>query len=241
MLNPDDVKQRPSPNFGSRKDGKGVDMLVIHYTGMQSAEAALERLCDTEAQVSAHWLIEEDGTLWSLVAEEMRAWHAGHSFWRGETDINSRSVGIELVNPGHEFGYRPFPEAQVQRLIGLCSGIVKTYAIPPDHVLGHSDVAPDRKVDPGELFPWRRLAEAGIGLLPEDRSPGRAQVRKSADEPDQARAKQLLAEIGYATENLSASIGAFQRRYRQDRVDDVLDHQTMGLIEALHSRLRPLA
>ena len=144
-----------------------IDMLVLHYTGMRSAAEALRRLTSPEAAVSAHYLIDEDGAVWRLVPEERRAWHAGVSYWRGRRDINSASIGIELVNPGHEFGYRAFPEAQVAALEVLCRDVLSRYQIPPRHVLGHSDVAPARKDDPGELFPWRRLARAGIGLWPE--------------------------------------------------------------------------
>lgn len=134
---------------------------------MQSAEAALERLCAPTSEVSAHYVIDETGELYSLVPESKRAWHAGVSYWGGETDINSASIGIELVNPGHEFGYRVFPQAQITSLIALCRGLMKRYAIPPARVLGHSDVAPGRKIDPGELFPWQVLAEQGVGLWPE--------------------------------------------------------------------------
>src|SRR5262249_42163258 len=145
-----------------------IDMLVLHYTGMQSAAAAIDRLCDPAAKVSAHYLIEEDGTAWRLVDETRRAFHAGVSFWQGTTDVNSASIGIELVNPGHEWGYRPFPDAQMQTLETLAQEILRRHAIPPDRVVGHSDVAPARKQDPGELFDWRRLADAGIGLWPEE-------------------------------------------------------------------------
>lgn len=157
----------PSPNHGPRRAGAAIDMLVLHYTGMRTAEEALERLCDPAAEVSAHYVIDEDGTLYRLVREDRRAWHAGRSFWRGERDINSRSIGIELVNPGHAFGYRPFPEAQMATLESLAAELVAHYHIPPLHVLGHSDVAPARKEDPGELFDWARLARAGIGAWPE--------------------------------------------------------------------------
>src|SRR5579875_2962519 len=135
---------RPSPNHGPRLGESGVDMLILHYTGMRTAAEALDRLCSAEAQVSAHYLIEEDGTIWRLVPEERRAWHAGLSFWAGRRDINSASIGIELVNPGHEFGYRPFPEPQMAALEALARGILARHTIPPRHVLGHSDVAPLR-------------------------------------------------------------------------------------------------
>ncbi|HMH65671.1 MAG TPA: N-acetylmuramoyl-L-alanine amidase, partial [Rhizomicrobium sp.] len=157
---------RPSPNHDARPDGAVIDMLVLHYTGMTSAEAALERLCDPAAKVSSHYTIDEDGTVYAHVPEARRAWHAGLSFWAGETDVNARSIGIELVNPGHEFGYRAFPESQIASLITLCHGILLRHPIPSWRVLGHSDVAPARKEDPGELFPWEQLAKAGIGLWP---------------------------------------------------------------------------
>lgn len=155
-----------SLNHGPRPDGKTPSMIVLHYTGMQTAEVALERLCDPASEVSAHYLIEESGMLHNLVPEDRRAWHAGLSYWAGERDINGVSIGIELVNPGHEFGYRPFPEAQITSLIRVCQGLMKRYEIPPSRVLGHSDVAPGRKTDPGELFPWELLAQHGVGVWP---------------------------------------------------------------------------
>jgi len=156
---------RPSPNHDERGD-VAIDMLVLHYTGMASGAAALDRLCDPAAKVSAHYTIDEDGTVYAMVPEARRAWHAGVSWWGGDTNINTRSIGIELVNPGHEFGYRAFPDAQVAALTTLCHGILMRHPIPSARVLGHSDVAPARKDDPGELFPWERLAKLGIGLWP---------------------------------------------------------------------------
>jgi N-acetylmuramoyl-L-alanine amidase len=164
-----EIAEFPSPSFDARPEGQGIDILLLHYTGMKSAQAAIGRLCDPQAKVSAHYLIHEDGSVLRLVAEEKRAWHAGQSRWQGADDINGRSIGIELVNPGHEFGYRPFARAQMAALIDLASGIVRRHAIAPARVLGHSDVAPLRKQDPGELFDWRALAEAGVGLWPEAR------------------------------------------------------------------------
>lgn len=157
---------RPSPNRGPRPPDATVDMVVIHYTGMPTAEAALERMCDPKAKASAHYMIGEDGTVWRLVAEADRAWHAGESRWAGADNINDISIGIELVNPGHEFGYRPFAPAQMAALIALGRDIVARHPIPPRRVLGHSDVAPRRKQDPGELFDWAALADAGFGLWP---------------------------------------------------------------------------
>lgn len=156
--------ERPSPNFGERAGGVNPSLVILHYTGMRTAEEALARMCDPAAEVSAHYCIDEDGTLYRLVPEDKRAWHAGVSIWKGETDINSHSIGIELVNPGHEWGYRPFTEAQYEALIPLLQDIMARYGIPPANVLGHSDVAPGRKTDPGELFDWARLAAAGVAL-----------------------------------------------------------------------------
>src|SRR3984957_10050573 len=155
----------PSPNFDART--APPDMVVLHYTGMPTGEAALARLRDPAAKVSAHYVVEEDGRVFALVPEERRAWHAGKSFWRGERDINAASIGVEIVNPGHEFGYRPFPDVQIDSVIELVGEIRSRWSIDDDRLLGLSDVAPDRKEDPGELFPWKRLAEAGHGLWAE--------------------------------------------------------------------------
>ena len=210
------VIERPSPNQEPRLEGRAPDMLLLHYTGMKSGSEALDRLCDPEAKVSAHYLIEEDGRVFALVPEDRRAWHAGLAFWAGESDVNSRSIGIELVNPGHEFGYRPFPDAQIDSLIELCTGILARHSIPASRVLGHSDVAPLRKEDPGELFPWRRLAEAGIGVWPED-------------ETGDARAlPALLSAIGYGylTEDGAAAVCAFQRHWLPESVTGQADEAT---------------
>lgn len=150
-----------SPNFGDRRGGhEKPSMIIIHYTGMKTGEEALERLCDLKSEVSAHYLIEEDGRLFQLVDDDKRAWHAGVSAWAGETDINSASIGIELVNPGHEWGYRAFPDVQIDVLIDLCRDLICKYNIAPERILGHEDVAPGRKQDPGELFPWDKLKTA---------------------------------------------------------------------------------
>jgi N-acetylmuramoyl-L-alanine amidase len=160
----------PSPNFDVRPGP--VDVLVLHYTGMQSAGAALERLCDPVAKVSSHYLVDEDGTAYRLVEEQNRAWHAGVSSWRGVARLNDASIGIEIVNPGHEFGYRAFPEAQMAAVLELCRGIIGRHKIPARNVVAHSDIAPDRKQDPGELFPWRWLAGEGVGLWTDEFSTG---------------------------------------------------------------------
>ena len=240
------VIDRASPNSGPRRavDGNvGVRHVVLHYTGMQSCAAALERLCDPAAQVSSHYLLDEDGTVYRLVDEDRRAWHAGKSFWRGVRDLNSTSIGIEIVNPGHDHGYGPFPGAQIDALIALVGEIIDGHGVTADNIVGHSDIAPGRKVDPGELFPWRRLAEAGIGLWPEPNQalPG---------VPDLSAAFRRLSEIGYpvpVTELLGADllepssgatdvITAFQRRFRPERIDGVLDLETAAILAAVDVR-----
>lgn len=214
----------PSPNIEDRAPGLRVDMLVLHYTGMESANAALERLCDPDAKVSAHYLIHEDGTVCRLVDESKRAWHAGAACWCGETDVNGRSIGIELVNPGHEFGYRDFPEAQMTSLVALARDILARHPIPPRNVVGHSDVAPRRKQDPGERFDWRRLAREGIGLWP-------APVAGADTRP--AAVAQALAEVGYETDDLAMTIAAFQRHFRPGRIDGVADAETVAMLAGL--------
>jgi N-acetylmuramoyl-L-alanine amidase len=210
---------RPSANHDDR-GGAPIDMLVLHYTGMKTAEEALVRLCDPAAKVSAHYTVDEDGTVYAHVPEDRRAWHAGVSYWAGATDINARSIGIEIVNPGHEFGYRAFPDAQIAALIVLCHGIVARHAIAPGRVLGHSDVAPARKDDPGELFPWMRLAQAGIGLWP--------QTATSDLGPE------ALVRYGYdPAAPQDKVITAFQRHFRPERMDGQWDGECAGLLAFL--------
>lgn len=156
----------PSPNFDDR-GGVAPEFIILHYTGMTSAKAALDRLTSPESKVSAHYTVDERGEIYCHVSEEDRAWHAGQSFWRGITNINARSIGIEIVNPGHEFGYRAFPNEQIMAVIDLCRDIMPRHDIDPEYVLGHSDIAPARKSDPGELFPWARLAQEGVGIWPD--------------------------------------------------------------------------
>lgn len=216
--------ERPSPNHGPRAEGTPIDMLVLHYTGMETMVEALDRLCDEAAQVSAHWLIDEDGTVYRLVDEDRRAWHAGVAAWRGETDVNGRSIGIELVNPGHEFGYRPFPEAQMAALIDLATGILSRHPIPARNVVGHSDVAPSRKEDPGELFDWARLAAHRIGLWP---------AEWEATETSEDGMARMLADWGYDTSDPGAAVRAFQRHFRPARIDGVMDGETAGRLAAL--------
>src|SRR6516162_6429697 len=161
------VRERPSPNHQRRSEPARIDMLVLHYTGMKTAGEAIDRLCDPAARVSAHYVVEEDGTVWRLVPEALRAFHAGRSCWAGGSDLNDVSIGIEIVNPGHEWGYRPFPEEQLAAVEHLSAALLSRFAIPCHRVVGHSDIAPDRKADPGELLDWPRLARAGIGIWPE--------------------------------------------------------------------------
>jgi N-acetylmuramoyl-L-alanine amidase len=230
----------PSPSFDERR--VPIDILLVHYTGMESMEGALARLRDPEARVSAHYLIDEGGAIYRLVPEEKRAWHAGRSFWAGERDVNSASIGVELANPGHEWGYRPFPEAQMAAFEALARDVIARHSISPRRVLGHSDVAPRRKWDPGEYFDWARLARAGIGLWPK---PGPFAAEDHTFEagdraPEIQDAQVALARIGYEVEATSAMdegtdavLRAFQRRYRQSRVDGRLDPETAALIDAV--------
>jgi N-acetylmuramoyl-L-alanine amidase len=215
-------------------------MLVLHYTGMRTCTDALARLTDRASEVSAHYLIDEDGTLYQLVDEAQRAWHAGVSSWRGESDVNTRSIGIELVNPGHEFGYRDFPQPQMDALVNLARGILARHPIPPINVVGHSDVAPMRKTDPGERFDWRGLARAGIGVWP-GRPTAMPDTGPYGDEQVMASEAQLrLKRIGYTVEATgrvdeatSVVLTAFQRRFRPRRIDGRLDAETFALIDAV--------
>ncbi len=205
-------------------------MLVIHYTGMRSAAAARERLCDPASRVSAHYMIDEDGLVWTLVPEERRAWHAGVSCWRGRSDINARSVGIELVNPGHRFGYRAFPDPQIDALTELCDQILGRYPIPARNVVGHSDVAPTRKQDPGELFPWKRLAVAGIGLWPP------ADIAAPPITVDEVT--RLLGEYGYDTGvETGILLRAFQWHFRPQKADGMSDNETLARLAAVIEKL----
>ena len=226
------MRTRPSPNHNARAPGTPIDTLVLHYTGMQSAEAALDRLCDEEARVSSHYLLEEDGTLWQLVPDERRAWHAGPSFWRGHTDINSRSIGIEIVNPGHEWGYRPFPPIQMDAVIALCITLLARHPIEARNVLAHSDIAPDRKQDPGELFDFSLLARHGIGLFPDIPDLGTAEPITDA-----TSLRADLATIGYdvagAGQTLATILAAFQRHWRPEAITSHADAGTRARAAAL--------
>lgn len=228
----------PSPNFDARVSPP--DMLVLHYTGMESGEGALVRLRDPTARVSAHYLVEEDGRVFSLVPEARRAWHAGVSFWAGARDINGHSIGVEIVNPGHEFGYRPFPDDQIAALIELLTDVRSRWTMPDARILGHSDVAPERKTDPGELFPWARLAAAGHGLWAQPpRAPG-GLIGPGAQGPAVLALQAGLARLGYhcpATgaydEATTAVVTAFQRHWVQSRFDGTADGATRARLMAL--------
>lgn len=228
----------PSPNFDARRTPP--DMVILHYTGMQTGQGALERLCDPQARVSAHYLVEEDGRVYALVSEERRAWHAGVSFWKGERDINAVSIGIELVNPGHEWGYRDFPQAQIAALIALLGEVRGRWEIPDSRILAHSDVAPGRKQDPGERFPWRDLAEAGHGIWAEPRpAPGPA-LGPGDDGPGVFLLQAGLNRLGYesppsGTYDLDTQtlVSAFQRHWRPQQVDGLADGETRARLMAL--------
>lgn len=221
------IIERPSPNHDARPEGQVVDLIVLHYTGMRSAEEALERLRGPAAKVSAHYFLDEDGSVSRLVPEHRRAWHAGVASWRGSSDINARSLGIELVNPGHEFGYRPFPEAQMAALIELCHVLRARHGIERQGLVGHSDVAPLRKLDPGEFFDWRRLAGEGLSVWPEQRA--------AAVETTPLRNLRRLQDFGYGylAEDPGAVVRAFQRRFRPSVISGEIDAETAALLGGL--------
>lgn len=220
----------PSPNFESHRGVSTPSLVILHYTGMTNGTLALKRLCDAASKVSAHYLVEEDGRIFRMVDEKHRAWHAGVSFWRGVEDINSHSIGIEMVNPGHEFGYRAFPEKQMQAVKELCADIKKRYGLPPEAFLAHSDIAPMRKQDPGELFDWRGLSHSGIGLWPQTEAA--EQKPMTAEE-----ANALLTRFGYAApknaEELKLTLLAFQCHYDQKNLSGEPSGATPARLRAL--------
>lgn len=245
---------RRSPNFDART--RPIDLVVLHYTGMQSAEIALERLTDPApvagkypgpwqspdapagaplGRASAHYVVDETGQIYSLVPEEHRAWHAGASSWEGEGDVNGRSIGIEIVNGGHDFGLPDFPEMQIEAVIALLREILARWELKPDRVVAHSDIAPERKQDPGEKFPWRRLADAGVSIWPEP-----VAFQAEAGEDRVGRVQQQLVAIGYGIEMngimdaaTRAALMAFQRRFRPANIDGMIDDETQMLLTAL--------
>jgi len=249
-----EIRERASPNHGSRGEApniRPINMLVLHYTGMQSGEAALQQLTKAASKVSSHYLVFENGRIVQCVPEDKRAWHAGDSSWAGEADINSCSIGIEIVNPGHEFGYPDFPLRQIAAVISLCRSIItRRGPIGADRILAHSDVAPARKQDPGEKFPWGLLSESGIGhwvrAAPLDLE---GSGIKPGDRGDAvARLQRILRSYGYGLvesgvydEATQAVVAAFQRHFRQARVDGVADPSTLLTLRALiETRPRPL-
>lgn len=229
------MKFKPSPNFDQRKDGK-IKYLILHYTGMATGAEAIERLCDRDAAVSAHYVVEENGEIYSLVNEDKRAWHAGVSKWENDLDINDLSIGIEIVNsghpyPGYESVYRPFLPVQMDSVLELTTGIVARHNISPCYVLGHSDVAWRRKIDPGELFDWSLFAKHNIGLWPDN-----IDLNKDI-ELSEDKFLSNLSEFGYdfdeAGDELKELIVAFQRHFRQGNIDGVLDHETFFILDWL--------
>ncbi len=219
-----DMIDTPSPNFDDRT--ADISMLVLHYTGMQSAELAIRQLANPDAKVSAHYVVAEDGQIVRMVDEEKRAWHAGRSYWRGTTDINSASIGIEIVNPGHEWGYVPFPDAQIASVVRLSHEIVHRYKITRGNVVGHSDIAPTRKEDPGELFPWHELAKRRLAL---------PRPTKNLMDPLWSDAGFLLAleRFGYSVTDGPAAVRAFQRRFRPELLDGIIDGECRSILLAL--------
>jgi N-acetylmuramoyl-L-alanine amidase len=214
----------PSPNHDERT--QPISMIVLHYTGMEDAASAIARLRDPEARVSCHYLVAEDGQILRMVPEERRAWHAGQSYWRGQTGLNACSVGIEIVNPGHEFGYRPFPDQQIEALIPLVAGIKERYGITRGNIVGHSDIAPARKRDPGELFPWGRLARLRLAL---------PRPTRNLMDPQWTDSGFLLAleRFGYDVSDPMAATIAFQRRFRPELVDGTIDAECRMILLAL--------
>jgi len=243
---------RPSPNHGERRNGMRPDMILLHYTGMTDAAVALDRLCTAGSEVSAHYLVFEDGRVIQMVPESRRAWHAGASFWAGETDVNSCAIGIEIANPGHDFGYPDFPKRQIAAVTALCRGIQTRNTIRPERVLAHSDVAPSRKQDPGEKFPWHTLWDSGVGhwVTPVPITEG---VRLALGDRGEAVSaiQEKLSQYGYgllvngsydsATHD---AVKAFQRHFRPARVDGITDESTRATLNELlaqRGRVRSIA
>jgi N-acetylmuramoyl-L-alanine amidase len=239
----------PSPNFGERAGGRSPDIILLHYTGMATADGALKWLCAPESQVSCHYFVHEDGRVEQLVREADRAWHAGKSVWKGEADINSASIGIEIANAGHPGGLPDFPDLQLNAVVELCLDCGRRWGIAPERVLAHSDVAPIRKVDPGEKFPWGRLHAAGVGhwVTPSPIAGGRFFQRGDSGQPVEAL-QTMLSLYGYGTEingfyseKTEGDVAAFQRHFRPERVDGIADFSTIDTLHRLLSALPRLA
>lgn len=223
----------PSPNCDDRMDGAIINTIVIHYTGMKTAQEALDRLRDTSSSVSAHYLIDEEGELYRLVEEEDRAWHAGVSHWRGMDGLNQHSIGIELVNPGEEHGYKPFPKAQMHTLVKLCNDLIDVHPIQDRNIIGHADIAPTRKADPGEKFDWQWLSEAGIGLYPFTHG---GQTDSPVYDVPWEKMSELLIKLGYKCESEEATwaaLKAFQRHWRPVLVNGQPDRDTLLRLRTL--------
>lgn len=231
-----------SPNYDERPQATAIDTIILHYTGMKTADDALKRMCDKKSKVSAHYMIDEDGQIIQLVEEESRAWHAGVSCWRGKEGVNDFSIGIELVNPGHEFGYRQFTPAQMENTERLCKIIMERHPIEQRNIIAHSDVAPDRKEDPGELFDWRLLAAEGVGLFPEISEDGQStDLLKKGDENERVfeLQKNLTAfgykiiEDGIFSEKTEKVVIAFQRHFIQDKLDGIWGAREQAVLDRL--------
>jgi N-acetylmuramoyl-L-alanine amidase len=244
---------RPSPNHSERVGNQRPNMIVLHYTGMPTANAALDLLCSGGSQVSAHYFVFEDGRIVQMVPESRRAWHAGSAFWAGETDINSCSIGIEIANPGHEHGYLDFPKRQIAATTALCRSILTRNTVPPVRVLAHSDIAPARKQDPGERFPWRTLYDSGVGhwVRPAPIKENSVLVALGDSGEAVTAFQEMLAEYGYgiATSGIydsatHAVVTAFQRHFRPERADGVCDESTRATLQnliATRGRVRTIA
>jgi N-acetylmuramoyl-L-alanine amidase len=229
------IRDLPSPNQDDRPADAPIDMLILHYTGMRSAREAIDRLRDPAARVSSHYVVDEDGAILRLVPEERRAFHAGLSYWRGHRELNGRSIGIEIVNPGHQWGYRDFPVLQLAALCDLCLTILTRHPIPQRNVVAHSDVAPDRKQDPGEKFDWQGLAANGVGLWPS--GDGELPVEPAVSVHD---VRAALIAIGYELPEdgpldgeLSKVLRAFQRHWRQEAITGDPDAGTLARLWAM--------
>ena len=243
------MKNYTSPNFDKRPKGTKIDTLILHYTGMKSGIGAVKKLCNPDAKVSSHYVVDEAGKIFELVPCEYRAWHAGRSIWRGRENVNDFSVGIEIVNPGHEYGYRKFPKKQMGAVVELCKTILKNHPIEQRNVIGHSDIAPARKMDPGELFDWKLLAENGVGLWPEDknlesgiRNNGTKKLLKIGDSGKEVKQLQTrLAKYGYGIvpdgkyeEQMVFVVKAFQRHFGSTKkINGVWDTKLENLLNSL--------
>ena len=235
----------PSPNYGERRDYARPDCLILHYTGMPTAESAIALLRDPASQVSCHYVVEESGRVVQLVPEAKRAWHAGVSRWRGVSDMNSASIGIEICNPGHDAGLPEFPQPQIEAVIELCKDIGERYALRPERILAHSDIAPARKRDPGERFPWEKLASAGVGVWVDPPPPSSVALYARGQEGPNVRGLQaLLSLYGYDVETsgvydsrTEVVVAAFQRHFRSARVDGFVDASTLTTLRGLLAKL----